>query len=454
MIMTPDNAHSVWVIDDDQSIRWVLERALTKAEFVVTVFETASSALSRYKRIPAKERPQLILTDIRMPGISGFELLKQIKNVDSKQPVIIMTAYSDLDTTVQGYQQGAFEYLPKPFDIDEAIELVTKGCESHDRNLDGNDGMVPDNEIIGDSLPIKNLYRQMAKISTRSSNLLISGEHGTGKTLVANAIHFASIKKEVPLVAMNTSNSTTNNDISEIFTPLKQKSNATVLIKDIEILPKEAQGYLAQTLTQYRQNKQASTIRVIATTTTNLFDLAQDGTFDQPLYHLLNEVMLTLPPLRERRSDIPVLINHYLNRFGDELNEDAKPIEADAMTFLEQYEWPGNIRQLKNMCRSLSISSNMNIGLESLPPELFQTPQVELSLFSDRSINEWEYQLGIWAMRALAAGDQNIMSDAQSKLEKKLLQCALQTTRGRKHEAAKLLGWGRNTLTRKLKTLS
>ena len=336
--MTPDNAHSVWVIDDDQSIRWVLERALTKAEFVVTLFETASSALSRYKRIPANERPQLILTDIRMPGISGFELLKQIKNVDSKQPVIIMTAYSDLDTTVQGYQQGAFEYLPKPFDIDEAIELITKGCESHDRNLDGNDGMVLKNEIIGDSSAIKSLYRQMAKLSTFSSNLLINGEHGTGKTLVANAIHFASIKKDAPLVAMNSSSLTTSHDIGEILTPLKQQSNATVLLKNIEILPKEAQDYLVQTLTQYRQDKQASTLRVIATTTTNLFDLAQHGKFDQALYHLLNEVTLTLPSLRERRGDIPALINHYLKRFGDELNEDAKPLGAYSITFPEQYD--------------------------------------------------------------------------------------------------------------------
>ena len=449
--MTPDNAHSVWVIDDDQSIRWVLERALTKAEFVVTLFETASSALSRYKRIPANERPQLILTDIRMPGISGFELLKQIKNVDSKQPVIIMTAYSDLDTTVQGYQQGAFEYLPKPFDIDEAIELITKGCESHDRNLDGNDGMVLKNEIIGDSSAIKSLYRQMAKLSTFSSNLLITGEHGTGKTLVANAIHFASIKKDAPLVAMNSSSLTTSHDIGEILTPLKQQSNATVLLKNIEILPKEAQDYLVQTLTQYRQDKQASTLRVMATTTTNLFDLAQHGKFDQALYHLLNEVTLTLPSLRERRGDIPVLINHYLKRFGDELNEDAKPMGADAITFLEQYEWPGNISQLKNLCRSISLSSDLNIGLQNLPAELFQTQRVELTLFGDRGISEWEYQLGIWAMRALAAGQNNIMSDANSMLEKKLLECALQVTKGRKHEAAKLLGWGRNTLTRKLK---
>ncbi len=449
--MTPNNARSVWLIDDDQSIRWVLERALTNADFAVTVFETASSALSRYKRIPANERPQLILTDIRMPGISGFELLKQIKNVDSKQPVIIMTAYSDLDTTVQGYQQGAFEYLPKPFDIDEAIELVTKGCASHHLNFDNNDGIAPDNEIIGDSLPIKNLYRKMAKISTLSSNLLITGEHGTGKTLVANAIHLASFKKDAPLVVMNSSSSTTSNNIAEIFTPLKQQSNVTVLLKNIEILPKEAQDYLAQTLTQYRQDKQASTPSVIATTTTNLFDLAQQGKFDQSLYHLLNEVALTLPPLRERGGDIAALINHYLNRFGDELNEDTKPIDADAMTFLEQYEWPGNISQLKNVCRSISISTEMNIDLDNLPPELFQTQQVERSLYSDKNISEWEYQLGIWAMRALAAGYQNILSDANSKLEKKLLECALQTTRGRKHEAAKLLGWGRNTLTRKLK---
>lgn len=448
MILAPEKNHSVWIIDDDPSIRWVLERALTNAKFLVTLFETASSALSRYKRILPNERPQLILTDIRMPGISGFELLKQIKNVDSKQPVIIMTAYSDLDTTLQGYQQGAFEYLPKPFDIDQAIELVTRGCESHSRNQTSDVTVAPDNDIIGNSASIKSLFRQMAKAAKISNHCLITGELGTGKTLVANTIHFANVKKDAVLITINVSSATISSDIDEV---LKQRPNATVLLKNIDNLPTQAQGYLSQTLTDYKQNKLTTTLRVIATTAVNLFDLAQHGKFDQALYHLLNEVALSLPPLRERRSDIPLLINHYLNRFGNELNEDAKPIEADAVAFLEQYEWPGNISQLKNMCRSLSISSDMNIGLGSLPPELFETPQVEQLLFSERSISEWEYQLGLWAMRALAAGDQNIMSDAQSKLEKKLLECALQVTKGRKHEAAKLLGWGRNTLTRKLK---
>lgn len=449
--MTNDNTHSVWLIDDDQSIRWVLERALTNAKFAVTVFETASSALSRYKRIPASERPQLILTDIRMPGISGFELLKQIKNVDSKQPVIIMTAYSDLDTTVQGYQQGAFEYLPKPFDIDEAIELVTRGCESHHRNLKNNDDYAPYKQIIGDSPPIRNLYRQMAKLSSFTNNLLITGEHGTGKTLVANAIHIASNNKDAPLLTMNASSLTIERKIIELP---KQPSGTTVLLQNIETLSIEAQGYLVQVLTENKPDKQTLPLRIISATTADLFNLTQCGKFDQSLYHQLNEITLTLPPLRERREDIPTLINHYLNLFSNELNEEAISIEADAIKFLAQYEWPGNIRQLKNLCRNMSISTERNIVLESLPPELFQTQQTILSIFDDKNINEWEYQLGIWAMREIAAGHQNILSDANSKLEKKLLECALQTTRGRKHEAAKLLGWGRNTLTRKLRILS
>jgi two-component system nitrogen regulation response regulator GlnG len=448
--MTPDNTHSVWIIDDDPSIRWVLERALSNAKFAVTLFETASSALSRYKRILPSERPQLILTDIRMPGISGFELLKQIKNVDSKQPVIIMTAYSDLDTTLQGYQQGAFEYLPKPFDIDKAIELITRGCESHSRNQVSSVTVAPDNDIIGDSAPIKNLFRQMAKITKISSNCLITGEPGTGKTLVANTIHFSNINKDAVLIPINISSATISSDIDEV---LKQQPNATVLLKNIDQLPTEAQGYLTQTLTDYKQNKLASSLRVIATTTVNLFGLVQLGKFHQSLYHQLNEITLTLPPLRDRRDDIPSLINHYLNRFGVELNEEPKPIAVDAMTFLQQYEWPGNINQLKNICRSMSISKEMNISLKALPAELFQTQQVAQASSSDNNLSEWEYQLGLWSMRALATGDQNIMSDAQSKLEKKLLQCALQVTKGRKHEAAKLLGWGRNTLTRKLKEL-
>jgi two-component system nitrogen regulation response regulator GlnG len=450
MTLASENTHSVWIIDDDPSIRWVLERALTNAEFSVTLFETASSALSRYKRILPSERPQLILTDIRMPGISGFELLKQIKNVDSKQPVIIMTAYSDLDTTLQGYQQGAFEYLPKPFDIDKAIELVTRGCESHRRSEVSDVTVAPDNDIIGDSASIKTLFRQMAKIAKISSHCLIMGEEGTGKTLVANTIHFANIKKDAALITINISSATLSSDINEI---LKQQPNATVLLKNIDTLPTPVQGDLTQTLTDYKQNTLASTLRVIATTRVNLFDLVQLGRFNQSLYHQLNEINLTLPPLRNRRDDIPLLINHYLNHFAVELNEAAKPIAVDVIAFLEQYEWPGNINQLKNICRSLSIASEVSISLQALPAELFQTQPVAQASSRDKSLSEWEYQLGLWSMRALAAGDPNIMSDAQSKLEKKLLQCALQVTKGRKHEAAKLLGWGRNTLTRKLKEL-
>lgn len=454
MTMVSNNTNSVWLIDDDQSIRWVLERALSKAGFTITVFETASSALSQYKRISTSERPQLILTDIRMPGISGFDLLKQVKNLDSKQPVIIMTAYSDLDTTVQGYQQGAFEYLPKPFDIDEAIELVKKGCESRSLNPVNNDSNVSDNEIIGDSLAIKKLYRQMGKLTSFNNNLLITGEHGTGKTLFANAIHAASSKKETSLISINLSSLTTEDDITNIITLLKQQSATTLLLKNIDRLSIAAQNCLARVLDKSSLDKLASPLRLISTTTATLPNLVECNKFDLSLYHRLNEITLTLPPLRERKGDVPALINHYLIRFANEMNEEAMPIESDAMAFLERHEWPGNISQLKNLCRSISISTERSISLENLPSELFETQQAGLSIFADRNINEWENQLGIWAMRALAAGHHNILSDANSKLEKKLLECALQTTRGRKHEAAKLLGWGRNTLTRKLKDLS
>jgi two-component system nitrogen regulation response regulator GlnG len=449
--MALNHSYSVWIIDDDQSIRWVLERALSSAGFTTTIFETASSALSRYKRISASERPQLILTDIRMPGISGFELLKQIKNVDSKQPVIIMTAYSDLDTTVQGYQQGAFEYLPKPFDIDEAIELVTRGCESNSQNIDNSDYSVADNEIIGDSLSIKKLYRQMAKLSAFSNNLLITGETGTGKSLVANAIHLAHNTKDSSLVSISASELTSESDLADIITAVEQRSSTTLVVKNIDTLSKQLQSFLVQAIAKDRTDKKQSSLRVISTTTTNLLELAQSSQFDLSLYHQLNEVTLTLPSLRERQGDITLLVNYYLNRFSHELNEDAMPVEDNAMDFLEQYDWPGNVRQLKNMCRSISISSEKNISLDNLPPELFQTQPSGLSASNDTDVNEWEYQLGIWAMKALAAGHRNILPEANAKLEKKLLECALQVTKGRKHEAAKLLGWGRNTLTRKLK---
>jgi two-component system nitrogen regulation response regulator GlnG len=449
--MTHENAHSVWLIDDDQSIRWVLERALTSANFAVTMFETASSALSRYKRIPANERPQLILTDIRMPGISGFELLKQIKNVDSKQPVIIMTAYSDLDTTVQGYQQGAFEYLPKPFDIDEAIVLVTRGCDSHSRKQVSPGGSHQNNEIIGSSLAIQNLFRKMGKLLPFNNHLLITGEHGTGKTITAQAVHL-STAITTPLASISLSASTTEHDIAELIAPFQQNPNVTVLLKNIDMLSKQSQSYLLKVLSQSALNYQTSTVvRIIATTTSNLHALVQSAIFDLALYDQLNETTITTPPLRERRSDIPILINHYLNQFCNDLNEETITVEADAMIFLQQYEWAGNVSQLRNLCRNMSISPERKIGLKDLPSELFETQLSEILTSDKNNICEWEHQLGIWAMRELATGQNNILPEANLKFERILLECALQVSKGRKHEAAKLLGWGRNTLTRKLK---
>jgi two-component system nitrogen regulation response regulator GlnG len=341
--------------------------------------------------------------------------------------------------------------LPKPFDIDEAIALVTKGCESNIRKLDNTKYDAPDIEIIGESQPIKKLYRQMGKLSAFSNNLLIKGEPGTGKALLASAIHNTHNTKDVPLVSMSVSSLTTANDLAEIITHSKQRAATSVLLKNIDTLSSEAQCFLGQTLAKYKTDKKISSLRVISTTTVNLVDLVQSNKFDPSLYHQLNELTLVLPSLRERRDDIPMLINYYLNRFASELNEDAIAVESAAMAFLEQYEWPGNISQLRNMCRSISISTETNVSLDNLPSELFQTQQYDLSISDD--VSEWEHQLGIWAMRELAAGHRNILSDANSRLEKKLLECSLQITRGRKHEAAKLLGWGRNTLTRKLKLL-
>ena len=443
-----NNPCSVWLVDDDQSIRWVLENALSNAGFVVTLFETASSALSQYKRSACDERPQVILTDIRMPGISGFELLKQVKNMNATQPVIMMTAYSDLDATVQGYRQGAFEYLPKPFDIDEAVALVSRAIESQHRSAPGAIQTGQETEIVGDSTAIRQLFRQLSKLTAFSSHVLISGEHGTGKTLVASAIHRNQAGNKGPFVRIDLTASTSAQDIADAISPLKQQPAATVLLKNIDTLGPQPQRELKQLLTTFSQDNQTPP-RFIATTTSSLVSMVQNNRFDETLYNSLSGVTLTLPALRERRSDIPVLIRHFLKTFAGELKEEAKLIEADAMAFLQKYEWSGNVSQLQNFCRSMSISGAARINVAALPAELFQNQPAQISSTSEQS--EWERQLGIWAMRELAAGHTNILPKATVKLEKTLLECALQTTGGRKHEAAKLLGWGRNTLTRKLK---
>lgn len=473
--MTNVNPSSIWIIDDDQSIRWVLDRALTNAGFEITAFETASSALTRFKRSETENRPQAIVTDLRMPGISGFEFLKQIRNVDHKIPIIIMTAYSDLDTTVQAYQEGAFEYLPKPFDIDEAIDLVSRACQRQpEASASETIGKYSD-EIIGDSPAVQEVFRIIGRLSRSNTSVLISGESGTGKELIARAIHKHSPRKNGPFLAINTAAIPADLLESELFGHEKgaftgaqsqhmgrfeQADEGTLFLDEIGDMPMDLQTRLLRVLAEgefFRVGgKQAvhTNVRILAATHRDLEDLVNQNKFREDLFHRLNVIKLKLPPLRERREDIPALLKHFLHRFADEMGESEKQIDTDLLNYLCNLNWSGNIRQLENTCRWFSVmASGVNIQMSDLPEELNRESQ-NGSVESDIALaGNWQLMLRQWANQELKAGQQDILANAAPEFERVLLECALEATGGRKQEAAKLLGWGRNTLTRKLKEL-
>jgi two-component system nitrogen regulation response regulator GlnG len=473
--MNQSTSRSIWVIDDDQSIRWVLDRALSNAGFLVTAFETASSALTRFKRSQASDRPQAILTDLRMPGISGFEFLKQIRNADQSLPIIIMTAYSDLDTTVQAYQQGAFEYLPKPFDIDEAIDLVSKACQKQQQAPVNETPANISDEIVGESPAIREVFRIIGRLSRSHSSVLINGESGTGKELVARAIHKHSPRKNGPFLAINTAAIPSELLESELFGHEKgaftgaqaqhkgrfeQANDDSLFLDEIGDMPMELQTRLLRVLAEgefFRVGGKTpvqTNVRIIAATHRDLEELVKRDQFREDLFHRLNVIKLRLPPLRERREDIPLLLKHFMHRFADEMGEQIGQFNPDVLDYLCRLDWSGNIRQLENTCRWFSVmASGTRIQMDDLPEEL-QPGQADHSRATEqRAITEWSELLRCWAREEFSDNQQDVLSKATPVFEKVLLECALESTGGRKQEAARLLGWGRNTLTRKIKEL-
>jgi two-component system nitrogen regulation response regulator GlnG len=473
--MSQPTPRSIWVIDDDQSIRWVLDRALTNAGFLVTSFETASSALARFKRSKDTNRPLAILTDLRMPGISGFEFLKQIRNTDLSLPVIIMTAYSDLDTTVQAYQQGAFEYLPKPFDIDEAIDLVSRACQKQPSVPANETAVNTSDEIVGDSPAIQEVFRIIGRLSRSHSSVLINGESGTGKELVARAIHKHSPRKNGPFLAINTAAIPSELLESELFGHEKgaftgaqtqhrgrfeQANDGSLFLDEIGDMPMEMQTRLLRVLAEgefFRVGGKTpvkTNVRIIAATHRNLQEQVKQQRFREDLFHRLNVIKLRLPPLRERREDIPLLLEHFMHRFSDEMGETTRQFNPDVLDHLCQLDWSGNIRQLENACRWFSVMvSGARVQMGDLPDELQPLLAKGVKATGQTDISEWSELLRCWVRQEFSDNQQDLLSKATPVFEKVLLECALESTGGRKQEAARLLGWGRNTLTRKLKEL-
>lgn len=457
---------TVWVVDDDRSIRWVLEKALRGATMDVRTFENGDSTL----RALEKSQPDVIITDIRMPGMDGFELLKRIHARSPELPVIIITAHTDLDSAVTAYEGGAFEYLPKPFDVDEAVELTQRAIEQarSKHHVEGVSASTS-TEIIGAAASMQEVFRAIGRLSRSNITVLINGESGTGKELVAHALHKHSPRADRPFIALNTAAIPRDLLESELFGHEKgaftgaqgarqgrfeQADGGTLFLDEIGDMPAELQTRLLRVLqdgTFYRvggHNPIKVDVRIIAATHQDLEERVTAGLFREDLFHRLNVIRIHIPPLRERIEDIPLLAEHFLVDAAAELNVEKKKLARDTAEYMAKLAWPGNVRQLQNVCRWLTVMSpGQVINIEDLPPEL-QTNKSELNTQGD-----WLEMLRRWAERQLAQGDMGLLERATPQFERVMIETALRKSGGRRQDAAKLLGWGRNTLTRKIKEL-
>ena len=463
--MNSAKALDVWLVDDDASIRWVLERALRQAGMHTTSFEEAESALSALGRA----EPDVLVTDIRMPGRSGLDLLEEIRASRPKLPVIVMTAHSDLESAVAAYQGGAFEYLPKPFDIDQAVELVRRAATQSQRSAASavDSRRIP--EMLGHAAAMQEVFRAIGRLSRSSMTVLITGESGTGKELVARALHRHSPRAAKPFIALNTSAFTADLLESELFghekgaftgaTELRrgrfeQADGGTLFLDEIGDMSPQLQTRLLRVLAEgefYRVGGQLPVkvdVRVIAATHQDLEGRVREGLFREDLLHRLNVIRIEVPPLRQRREDIPELLQHYLDVAAMELGVAPKTLTEEARASLATFDWPGNVRQLVNACRRLTVlAAGREIALADIPEDLGGGRAAQTSS------NDWSQALASWAQARLAAGGPPLLEDAVPELERTLIREALKAAQGGRQDAAKLLGWGRNTLTRKLKEL-
>ncbi len=473
--------HKIWVIDDDRAMRWVLEKTFKEEGFDVTSFEDAQSALDDI----AQNTPDVILTDIRMPGIDGLTFLGKVKNNYPDLPVIIMTAHSDLESAVSSYQTGAFEYLPKPFDIDEALALVNRAI-MHINKLQQQESAkaapIQSTEIIGESPAMQEVFRAIGRLSQSHITVLINGESGTGKELVAQALHRHSPRSSKPFIALNMAAIPKDLIETELFGHEKgaftgansqrqgrfeQANGGTLFLDEIGDMPFETQTRLLRVLADgefYRVGGHIPVrvnVRIVAATHQDLEKLVHDGRFREDLYHRLNVIRIHIPKLAHRSEDIPMLAQHFLASAGKELGVSPKILRQETQEYMQKLPWPGNVRQLENTCRWLTVMiTSREVYPEDLPTELKQIPiqktaesQPVEQLVVAAPEQEWDELLGRWAMQKLKNGEMKILDIASPMFERTLITAALTQTRGRKRHAAELLGWGRNTLTRKLKDL-
>ncbi len=462
------NKKNIWVIDDDQAMRWVLERAFLKAQLPVTTFESATIALQELEQ----QVPSAILTDVRMPGIDGFEFLESIKTKHPDLPIIIMTAHSDLQSAVGAYQKGAFEYLPKPFDVNEAVELAKRAClsspdESEEVNAELNVQGLP--KMIGESPAMQEVFRAIGRLSNSNITVLINGASGTGKELVAHALHEHSPRSQGPFIALNMAAIPRELLESELFGHEKgsftgaqalrkgrfeQAQNGTLFLDEIGDMPADLQTRLLRVLSDghfYRVGGHEpikSDVRVIAATHQNLEQRVRNKDFREDLFHRLNVIRINIPKLSERKEDIPILLQHFMLVAAKELEAEPKKLSDEVLDYLSALQWPGNVRQLENVSRWLTVMASSNeIRMQDLPAEMLKDEMAQ-----DETAN-WQALLSDWADAVLSKGENSILDKALPQFEEIMIKAAMRKTGGKRQEAAKLLGWGRNTLTRKIQEL-
>ena len=466
---------TVWIVDDDRSIRWVLEKALSREGLSYRSFESADAAVAALGT--QGQQPKVLISDIRMPGASGLELLETVKARFADLPVIIMTAYSDLDSAVSAFKGGAFEYLPKPFDLEQAMGLVRRAIEQGAMPTERTDESIVAPEILGQAPAMQDVFRAIGRLAQSHATVLINGESGTGKELVARALHRHSPRRDAPFIAINTAAIPRDLLESELFGHergaftgaaaqrrgrfeqtkkglIESADGGTLFLDEIGDMPAELQTLLLRVLSDghfYRvggHQPVRANVRVIAATHQDLDARVADGRFREDLYHRLNVIRLRLPPLRERREDIAPLIAHFLKKSARELEVEPKRMTDAALEHLQVQAFPGNVRQLENLCHWITVMApGQAVDIDDLPPEFRDTADDEAAG------GDWCAALGREADRLLASSPGTVFEQLTRAFERTLIERAMQSTGGRRIDAAQMLGIGRNTITRKIHEL-
>jgi len=457
----------IWIVDDDRSIRWVLEKSLDKAGFDSESFDTGDGLLDRLKTV----QPDAIISDIRMPGIDGLEMLQEVQDSYPQIPVIIMTAHSDLSSAVKSYKRGAFEYLPKPFDVNDVVSVTERAVKHASENKTTSSAIptVEAKEIIGEAPAMQEVFRAIGRLSHSNITVLIKGESGTGKELVAQALHKHSPRADKPYIPLNVAAIPKDLIESELFghekgaftgaTQLRvgrfeQADGGTLFLDEIGDMPMETQTRLLRVLSDgefYRVGGLTpikADVRVVAATHQNLEERVKEHLFREDLYHRLNVIPIHLPRLADRREDITALMDHFLGRAAQQMGVEKKALRTETSQYLTSLPWPGNVRQLENFCSWITVmASGREIFINDLPEE-FLNPTDQESVSGN-----WAHSLKSWADQELSLGHSGILQQATPIFEKCMIEVALKHSGGRKRDASELLGWGRNTLTRKIKEL-